>query len=209
MAPKTSDAQRAARRRQVLDAAFICFARDGFHRTSMDDIVRQSGMSPGAIYGYFSGKRELITAIAEERHRQEREINERALACPDPMAALEQLLRDYRLWLADPGERMRRRVGVEIWAEASRGTSLDREIVEGVDAARSAVATLLGRIADEGVLSPRTDIDTASRALVALFQGLALQLSWNEEADLDEYLKVVESFVRTVIFQEGEEGPAA
>lgn len=202
MAPKTSDVQRAARRRQVLDAAFVCFARDGFHRTSMDDIVRESGMSPGAIYGYFSGKQELITAIVEERHRQERAINERALAQPDPMAALEQLLREYRLWLADPGERMRRRVGVEMWAEASRGTSLHQEIVEGVDAARSAVATLLGRIADKGVMSPRTDLDTASRALVALFQGLILQLSWNEETDLDEYLKIVESFVRNVIFQE-------
>jgi len=42
--PKVSDAHLAARRRQILDAAARCFARDGFHRTSMQDIVGASGI---------------------------------------------------------------------------------------------------------------------------------------------------------------------
>jgi AcrR family transcriptional regulator len=60
--PKLSDDYREARRRQVLDAAVVCFARTGFHRTSMQDIVAESGLSPGAIYRYFTGKEEIVDA---------------------------------------------------------------------------------------------------------------------------------------------------
>ena len=63
------------------------FARDGFHQTSMADILRQSGLSAGAVYSYFSGKEEIIAAVAEDRHRQEAELNEAAAGAADPVAA--------------------------------------------------------------------------------------------------------------------------
>jgi TetR/AcrR family transcriptional regulator, transcriptional repressor of aconitase len=47
--PKVSQAYWDARRAQILDAAIVCFARQGFHRATMDDIVHQSKLSPGAI----------------------------------------------------------------------------------------------------------------------------------------------------------------
>ncbi len=50
-----------------------CFAREGFHRTTMQDIFREADLSPGAVYSYFEGKDELIEAIADERHARERE----------------------------------------------------------------------------------------------------------------------------------------
>ena len=61
--PKVSDAYLAARRRQILDAAAACFARDGFHRTSMQDIVRESGISAGLVYRYFAGKEAVGGAV--------------------------------------------------------------------------------------------------------------------------------------------------
>jgi len=54
--PKVSDAHLAARRDQILAATARCFGRDGFHRTSMQDIVRESGISAGLVYRYFAGK---------------------------------------------------------------------------------------------------------------------------------------------------------
>src|ERR1044072_1008423 len=64
--PKVSDDYLAARRQQILDAAAACFARDGFHRTSMQDIVRESGISAGLVYRYFAGKDDMIAAIVTE-----------------------------------------------------------------------------------------------------------------------------------------------
>ena len=64
--PKVTDEHVAARRRQILSAALRCFAREGFHRTTMQDIFRESDLSPGAVYSYFKGKDELTFAIIAE-----------------------------------------------------------------------------------------------------------------------------------------------
>jgi AcrR family transcriptional regulator len=84
--PKVSAEHRAARRRQILDAAARCFARDGFHRTSMQDIVGESGISAGLVYRYFAGKDDMITAIVTEWHDQRQAILTAAPTVPEAAA---------------------------------------------------------------------------------------------------------------------------
>lgn len=64
--PKVSQEHRDARRAQILRAAAACFERKGYQRTTMADIIRESGLSAGAIYVYFTGKRDIVRAVAEE-----------------------------------------------------------------------------------------------------------------------------------------------
>jgi len=64
--PRVSDQHLAARRRQILDAAARCFVAEGFHQTSMQDVIKAAGLSVGAFYRYFPSKTDLIRAIAEE-----------------------------------------------------------------------------------------------------------------------------------------------
>src|SRR5687768_8974370 len=64
--PKVTEEHVGARRRQILAAALRCFARHGFHRTTMQDIFREADLSPGAVYSYFKGKDDLIVAIIVE-----------------------------------------------------------------------------------------------------------------------------------------------
>ena len=66
--PKISEEQRQARRLEILEVAERCFARQGFHRTTMEHIIRELKSSPGAVYCYFRGKNEIVAAIAEQRH---------------------------------------------------------------------------------------------------------------------------------------------
>ena len=54
--PKVTEEHVAARRRQILSAALSCFAREGFHRTTMQDIFREAG-SVRARYTATSGAR--------------------------------------------------------------------------------------------------------------------------------------------------------
>src|SRR3989304_6177982 len=54
--PKVTEAHLEARRSQILDAAWTCFARKGYHQATMQDICQESGLSPGAIYRYFESK---------------------------------------------------------------------------------------------------------------------------------------------------------
>ena len=63
--PKVTDAHRAARRDEILDAAQRVFARKGYRGSSIAAIINESGLSAGAIYSYFEGKQELFHAVVE------------------------------------------------------------------------------------------------------------------------------------------------
>ncbi|WP_173923642.1 TetR/AcrR family transcriptional regulator [Agromyces sp. Marseille-P2726] len=62
--PKVTEAYRAARRDEIIAAALRRVTVQGIQRTSMADIIAESGLSAGAIYGHFAGKRELLSAMA-------------------------------------------------------------------------------------------------------------------------------------------------
>ena len=63
--PQVTEQHRAARGAEILAAACRCFARDGFHATSIADIIRDSGLSAGSVYLYFKSKNEIIAAVVE------------------------------------------------------------------------------------------------------------------------------------------------
>jgi AcrR family transcriptional regulator len=47
-------------REELLDAAARVIARQGYAGTKIQDIVREAGLSSGAVYGRFRGKEELV-----------------------------------------------------------------------------------------------------------------------------------------------------
>jgi AcrR family transcriptional regulator len=100
--PKISEMRRESRRQQILQAALACFSEDGFHQTGMADIVRRSGMSHGAVYGYFQSKDEIIEALADDRHEGEAILNSTAQRIEDPIEGLRELVRAYANGLIDP-----------------------------------------------------------------------------------------------------------
>jgi AcrR family transcriptional regulator len=64
--PKIAEAARAARRDQIIAAALACFARAGYHATTMADVAAQAGVSKGTPYLYFQSKEALFIALHEE-----------------------------------------------------------------------------------------------------------------------------------------------
>ena len=64
--PKIAEATRAARRGQIIAGALACFARAGYHATTMADIAEQAGVSKGTPYVYFDSKEALFLALHEE-----------------------------------------------------------------------------------------------------------------------------------------------
>jgi AcrR family transcriptional regulator len=64
--PRIREQARAARREQILTAAVACFARAGYHATTMADVAAQAGVSKGTPYLYFGSKQDLFLALHEE-----------------------------------------------------------------------------------------------------------------------------------------------
>src|SRR5437764_14430124 len=115
--PRVSDEHLDARRRQIIDAAIVCFARDGFHRATMQDVCREAHLSAGAIYRYFSSKDAIIEAIADARHAREAEFMERALSEGGGAERIRALGRASTAPLPDSAQRLPRRHGLHVRAE--------------------------------------------------------------------------------------------
>jgi AcrR family transcriptional regulator len=64
--PRITDERREARRVQVLEAARACLEEHGLEAVSMEMIIARSGLSTGAVYGYFKGKDQIINAAVTE-----------------------------------------------------------------------------------------------------------------------------------------------
>ena len=61
---------RPATRERILGAALEVFAGKGYHRALVDDIVRVSGTSKGAVYHHFPNKEAVFLALVDEFARQ-------------------------------------------------------------------------------------------------------------------------------------------
>ena len=57
---------KVATRDRILQAALQVFAEKGYHRALVDDIVRASGTSKGAVYHHFPNKEALFLALVDD-----------------------------------------------------------------------------------------------------------------------------------------------
>ena len=185
--PKISEENRQARRLEILNAASQCFARQGFHRTSMEDIVRKLNSSPGAVYCYFRGKEDIVAAIAEQRHSRESALLRGLLASDDVAEGLHKLADAFFKMLLDPAEQERRKLAIQFWAESLRDKSIRRIIERGIRQ-RDLVTGWLQGAQRAGRLPKDADADALSRVLLALLQGFILQQAWEPELDSEAFL---------------------
>ena len=126
--PKLKPETEQARRQHILDAAERCFARGGFHGTTMQHICKEASVSPGALYVYFDSKEALIAGLCERDRAELTERLESVAEAPDFLAALTAIGETY--FREDPVAK--RRIVVEMGLEATRNPRV-AEIFLGTD----------------------------------------------------------------------------
>jgi TetR/AcrR family transcriptional regulator, transcriptional repressor of aconitase len=193
--PKVSQSYLHARRVQILDAAIVCFSRQGFHRTTMLDIVSQSKLSPGAIYNYFESKEEIIDAIAEERRAKEQTIITEATKEATVASALKRIRDVFFGDLKKPKERLRRRLSIQLWAEAQRSPRILRLVRRSADAPCKLLSGILSDAQHRGEISDKVDPEATARFLIAVFHGLVLQVEWNKDLKIEPQMQLLDIFL--------------
>ena len=90
------------RRDQLVDYAAHRFAENGYHPTSVTEIVSGLGVGKGVFYWYFTSKEELFIEILRGAQRDLRRTQDKAIASEeDPVARIELGIRASIRWLAD------------------------------------------------------------------------------------------------------------
>ena len=180
----------ADRRSEILSAAQTCFARSGFHQTSMQEICAAAGMSPGNLYRYFRSKEDIIAGIAE-RDRALTAQNFAAVSAENFFDGLAALAKQHLV------ERSLEEIALcaEIMAESRRNPAVAR-IYQDIEAdVRARFIELLKSAAERGEVRRDIDLNGTVTVLFALADGLswrrAVEQSFNVEAVMPIVLRMV------------------
>lgn len=174
--PRVTQEYRDQRRQQILSAARRCFIREGFHKTSMTDILTEAEVSAGALYGHFTSKNEIIAAVAEDVIGQLADRLE-PIATQVPSPSIDQMVVQMINSLEEFafGSDGIARLAPSVWAEALR----DDELAAVTRNKYDEIHALFSRLIAERKKTQATlgDIDEseAARLLVSTLMGYLLQ----------------------------------
>ena len=174
--PRVSAAHEQEVRDRILSAAARVFSQKGYHSSTIADIVRESGLSVGAIYSHFSGKDELIRLTCDELAT--RGLDELAHRLAPARTTAERLAIAVALYVetiddydGDPGQVSL----VQAWAEADREPGVREMLAARRERLAGAGQLLLRQGVLAGELPAVIDVDAVTRGLLALLDGLLLQ----------------------------------
>jgi TetR/AcrR family transcriptional repressor of nem operon len=162
---------------QILEVATRLMAVQGYHRTALDDVLRESGAGKGNFYHYFRSKEDLGYAILDRllAHFEARTLTPIfGLREGPPLAQVEAFLDQI---LAT--QRARNCVGgcplgnlaTEL-ADAHEG--FRQRLAQGFDRWRECLGAALARAQTEGALAREVEPDGLARFLVAALEGAIL-----------------------------------
>jgi AcrR family transcriptional regulator len=186
--PKVSDAHREQRRQQILAAARRGFANNGFHQTSMQDILGEAGLSAGALYRYFRSKEEIIAAIAEDALVQVA-APMGLLAAQHPTPPLDAVIERVLTNAEDVGFRPDglAYIAPQVWSEALRNPAL-RELVRTKFAeVRAAIAGIVRAEQAAGEIPVDADADDIAGFVFGSLLGYVLQRVLTGTVDAKSY----------------------
>jgi TetR/AcrR family transcriptional regulator, transcriptional repressor of aconitase len=194
--PKISEEYRTARRSEIARAALRCFARKGFDATSMADIIAESGLSAGAIYGHYKSKNELIQLTVADLLEARFEDLSGVLSAENlvpPGELIGLFLRGVRSEIGDVS------ILVQLWAAAVRDAEL-RRMASGIAAKiQGMFARYLTAWHEQEGMPPAEAQDRATREsaiCIGIAQGYVVQTAILDDFDGDAYIASVQSVFR-------------
>jgi len=195
--PRVTQAHLDARHRQILAAAHRCFARHGFHGTTMQEVADEAGLSVGAIYRYFGSKEALIEALAAWGREQKGQAL-KELRAGEGAEGLGRMVEEILTLLADPEAEAAVRLDVRLWGESLGQPALAGVMSGGLDALLKPIATYLRRERKGGRLRADVDPEGVARTVVGLIAGIELQKAVDPDFELSRVVRTIRMLIASL-----------
>ncbi|WP_240690640.1 MULTISPECIES: TetR/AcrR family transcriptional regulator [unclassified Amycolatopsis] len=163
-------------RGEILAAARRCFLRDGFHRTSMQDVLTEAGKSAGAVYRYFPKKEDMIVAVAAQNLDDVTGVLRAALARGGERGVGEVMAELLEAVTGLHRDRELASMAVLVWSEAQRNPEL-AERLAAASAEMSAEVAGLVRSRQEAGAWTGVPAEALAQAILALLPGFLFNLA--------------------------------
>jgi TetR/AcrR family transcriptional regulator, repressor for uid operon len=171
MSQPQTDSSNADRRTQILEAALYCFAKRGFHQTSMHDISGEAGISVGLIYRYFENKEAVISAMADRHKKEITEMLERARQAPSLLESLEIL---FTAHCCEDAPQVVSAFVVDLYAEASRNPHVADLVRDVLETAMGGVRDLIARAPEGQNTGNNLTPDDLAELIFAVARGMLM-----------------------------------
>jgi AcrR family transcriptional regulator len=175
--PRITAAHEQEVRDRIVAAALRVFSERGYRGATIQDVVRDSGLSVGAIYTYFKSKDELFLECCDLMTGGGLETLGSMLAGKETTA--ERLATAVTFYIDSIDEAPEGGPGlvtlVQAWAAADSEGRLRDMLTRRRERLVGAGQLLLREGVARGELPPWLDVDATARAYVALLDGLLLQ----------------------------------
>lgn len=197
--PKVTEAYLKTRRQQILDAAIACFARKGFHQTTMEDIGNEAGLSPGVAYRYFDNKEDIILATIEDSvDRSGHLYKTMADDEMDTRYVLEQMIDDSLLRLEQPGKDIYYKVRVQLWGEVLQNPKVAERAQLMREKGLEHSAAVIRKGQERNQINPELDAMTVSITLAAIHDGFVIHWLADPDVDIQQHRKVLMKMLRSL-----------
>ena len=190
--PRVPDPELAARRRrEILEAALVCFRRRGFHQATMQEICAEARVSPGALYRYFASKADIIAAIAAEEHARIEPLFQSLAEGAGLVETLGILAQEWLTKFADDDAPLI----ADVIAECVRDRDLGERVVRDGMAVQMRLANAIGAAQARGEIAPDLEPMAVVRVLSGTLDGLGLRVALLRDIQPKE---AAEDFMRMV-----------
>jgi TetR/AcrR family transcriptional repressor of uid operon len=194
MRPKFTQEYRTELKKKIMQAAIEIFAKNGFDRTRMEDIAMAAGLAKGTLYLYFKNKEDLFYAICDHNLKELRNQLSRVFN------RKENIMLDARKFYDE--YRKESLGGDTIWFEmvalSTRSPRLRKILTENQNKVYQVVKEVLKTQIERGFLREDINVDVTASALIALYNGLALNKLLLQTTDSENQKAWIE-MIRTLI----------
>jgi TetR/AcrR family transcriptional regulator, transcriptional repressor of aconitase len=198
--PRITDERREARREQVLEAARACLQEHGLEAVSMEMIIERSGLSTGAVYGYFKGKNQIINAVIVEGTAQMAEDLAPVLMNPDP-PPLPEFVGQVLDTVVNFGRHKRGGidrllVSLHGWSYSQCEPALKAATRVSYAGLRTLFADTVKRWQESGKFDADADPEGVAQLLTSVTLGFVAQRAMAGSADVAAHVNALESLMR-------------
>jgi len=171
-----------AKAQAIIDAMRLSVARRGVAGSTFDRVAREAGVSRGLLHYYFGTKERLLAEVVRRDCDLRMALLDQQLAAASTAEDFVELLRvTLEELVRDAPEVIT--VVYELFLLSRRNEEIAAEFAEVIRRTREAVAAILARKAEEGVLALRGEPDAIAEVLFGLADGLALRMLGEPERD--------------------------
>ena len=198
MAPKVTQQYKKEARERILSAAEKLFSSKGYYDTSIDEIVAESKLSKGAIYGYFESKEDLFVALQDKQLDESITVLTSTFAPEDSARTKLEKVIGTAFGSMVSASKKSCRISLEFNVAAPRIKSVQRRRDERFKALHHFLVEIIREGVEKGEF--RRDVDPDSTALILLAMADGLSLDW-ATTNLDFGWKALTEQVKKMVME--------